>query len=210
VPAPYFAEGLADVGNRLFQLTWQHGLVFVYDRATLGRVGELRYTGEGWGLCHDGAAFVMSNGSDTLTLRDTRTFAVTRSVRVTRDGSPVSQLNELECVGKDVYANVWMTDTIVRIDPSNGRVTATIDAAGLLSPMERAGVDVLNGIAYDPADGTLPHHRQALAARVPGPLRPRTPIARTRTRYKNKGPAAQTRHRASEPVEPQFNRSVDQ
>lgn len=155
VPAPYFAEGLADIGNRLYQLTWQHGLVFVYDRATLGRVGELRYTGEGWGLCHDGASLVMSNGSDTLTVRDPKTFAITRSVRVTNGGRPVSQLNELECVGKDIYANVWMTDTIVRIDPSTGRVTATIDASGLLSPMERGGVDVLNGIAYDPADKTF-------------------------------------------------------
>ncbi len=155
VPAPYFAEGLADVGNRLFQLTWQHGQVFVYDRSTFGRVGEFRYQGEGWGLCHDGKSLVMSNGSDSLTLHSPRTFEVERTVRVTMDGKPLHQLNELECVGTDVYANVWQTDTIVRIDLATGRVTARIDAGGLLSPAERLGVDVLNGIAYDPADQTF-------------------------------------------------------
>ncbi len=155
VPAPYFAEGLADLGNRLFQLTWQHGRVFVYDRSTFGRVGELSYDGEGWGLCHDGEAFVMSDGSDTLTVRNPADFAVRRQVRVALNGRPLSQLNELECVGTDVYANVWQTDTIVRIDAATGRVTARIDASGLLTPAERQGTDVLNGIAYDPADGTF-------------------------------------------------------
>lgn len=155
IPAPYFAEGLADVGNRLFQLTWQHGRVFVYDRNTFGRVGEFGYEGEGWGLCHDGTSLVMSNGSDTLRFHSPRTFAVERTVRVTMDGKPLHQLNELECVGADVYANVWQTDTIVRIDPRTGRVTARIDATGLLTPAERQGVDVLNGIAYDPADQTF-------------------------------------------------------
>jgi glutamine cyclotransferase len=155
VPAPYFAEGLADVGNRLFQLTWQHGRVFVYDKSTFNRVGELGYQGEGWGLCHDGRSLVMSNGSDALTVRDPKTFAVTRTIRVTQAGRPLGRLNELECVGGDIYANVWTTDTIVRIDGTTGRVVARIDAAGLLSPAERLGADVLNGIAYDPADRTF-------------------------------------------------------
>lgn len=155
VAPPYFAEGLADVGNRLFQLTWQHGQVFVYDKATLNRVGEHRYDGEGWGLCHDGQALVMSNGSDTLTIRDPKSFAATRSVKVTQAGRPLGNLNELECVGPDVYANVWMTDQIVRINPKTGEVSARIDASGLLTPAERLGVDVLNGIAYDPADQTF-------------------------------------------------------
>lgn len=155
VPGPYFAEGLADVGNRLFQLTWQHGRVFVYDKNTLNRVGELGYEGEGWGLCHDGRALVMSNGSGTLTVRSPETFAVSRTVKVTEAGRPVDRLNELECVGSDVYANVWTTDTIVRIDMKTGQVTASIDASGLLTPAERLGVDVLNGIAYDPADRTF-------------------------------------------------------
>jgi len=155
IPAPYFAEGLADVGNRLFQLTWQHGRVFVYDKSTFNRVGELSYQGEGWGLCHDGRSLIMSNGSDVLTARDPKTFAVTRSIRVTQAGRPLDRLNELECVAGDIYANVWTTDTIVRIDGKTGHVTARIDAAGLLSPAERLGTDVLNGIAYDPADRTF-------------------------------------------------------
>lgn len=155
VPAPYFAEGLADVGNRLFQLTWQHGRVFVYDKSTLNRVGEHGYDGEGWGLCHDGRALIMSNGSDALTVRSPGTFAVTRTVKVTEAGRPMGRLNELECVDGDVYANVWTTDTIVRIGMKTGQVSATIDASGLLTPAERLGTDVLNGIAYDPADKTF-------------------------------------------------------
>jgi glutamine cyclotransferase len=155
VAAPYFAEGLADVGPRLLQLTWQHGLAFVYDRQTLARTGEFPYTGEGWGLCHSGRALFMSDGSATLTERDPQTFAVRRAIRVVQDGAPVERLNELECVGGDVYANVWTTDTIVKIEAATGRVTARIDATGLLGPMDRLGVDVLNGIAHDPADGTF-------------------------------------------------------
>jgi glutamine cyclotransferase len=155
VPPPYFAEGLADVGNRLFQLTWQHGRVFVYDKSTFNRVGELGYEGEGWGLCHDGTSLVMSNGSDALTVRRPDTFAISRTVRVTLGGRPLDRLNELECVGGQVYANVWQTDSIVRIDMKTGRVTAQIDASGLLPAAERAGADVLNGIAYDPADKTF-------------------------------------------------------
>ena len=99
VPGPYFAEGLADVGNRLFQLTWQHGRVFVYDKNTLNRVGELGYEGEGWGLCHDGRALVMSNGSDALDrsrARDLRRDADRQGDR--RPGRPLDRLNELECV----------------------------------------------------------------------------------------------------------------
>ena len=113
------------------------------------------YQGEGWGLCHDGTSLIMSNGSDALTVREPRTFAVTRTLQVTEGGRPVPQLNELECVGREVYANVWTTDTIVRIDLETGRVTARIDASGLLAPIDRLGTDVLNGIAYDPADRTF-------------------------------------------------------
>jgi glutamine cyclotransferase len=155
VPPPYFAEGIADVGNRLFQLTWQHGRVFVYDKSTFNRVGEFAYEGEGWGLCHDGRSLVMSNGSDVLTERDPQTFALRRSIKVTQAGRPLDRLNELECVDGQIYANVWTTETIVRIDPKTGRVTARIDASGLLQPAERLGIDVLNGIAYDPADKTF-------------------------------------------------------
>lgn len=152
VPRPYFAEGLALVGDRLIQLTWQHGRAFVYDRRTFARQHEFTYQGEGWGLCYDGTSLVMSDGSANLTYRTPTDFTVTKTVRVTMNGRPLAQLNELECVDGSVYANVWQTDTIVRIDPGSGRVTQNINAANLLSPIERQGVDVLNGITYDPAD----------------------------------------------------------
>lgn len=146
----YWGEGLARVGDRLIQLTWRRETAFVYDLDTFERLGELTYEGEGWGLCYDGQRLVMSNGSDVLTFRDPETFAVTGSVAVTVDGSPLRRLNELECVNGDVYANVFLTDTIARIDPETGAVTGLIDAAGLLTPEERAQADVLNGIAHDP------------------------------------------------------------
>ncbi len=145
-----FAEGLARVVDRLIQLTWQQGVAFVYDLATLERLDQYSYTGEGWGLCYDGARLVMSDGSSSLTFRDPQTFVPTGTVSVTLDGRSIERLNELECVGDRVYANVWMTDEIVRIDPSTGHADAVIDASNLLAPSERLGADVLNGIAYDP------------------------------------------------------------
>ncbi len=151
VPQGFFAEGLALAGNRLVQLTWKEGIALVYSRDPLRRVGELRYEGEGWGLCHDGNhQFVMSDGSSRLSFRDQEDFHSERSVSVRLNGQPVRQLNELECVGNQVYANVWQTDTILRIDPRTGRVTGVIDASGLLTPEEQAKADVLNGIAYNP------------------------------------------------------------
>jgi len=143
------------VGDRLIQLTWQHGRAFVYDRGTFRRTGELSYRGEGWGLCYNDRELVMSDGSDRLTFRRPDDFGVIRTLPVTHDGRRLDNLNELECVGDDVYANVWMRDQIVRIDSRTGRVTAVIDAANLLSPLERQGVDVMNGIAYDPRDRTF-------------------------------------------------------
>jgi glutamine cyclotransferase len=155
VPPGFFAEGLALVGDRLIQLTWREGSAFVYSVASFERVAELRYEGEGWGLCFDGRRLVMSDGSDRLTFRDPRTLAATGRVAVRLDGRPLPQLNELECVGREVYANVWQSDEIVRIDPESGRVTAVIAAGGLLAPEERAKADVLNGIAYDAAKKTF-------------------------------------------------------
>jgi glutamine cyclotransferase len=151
----YFAEGLARVGDRLVQLTWQEGVALLYDLATFERRGELPYSGEGWGLCHDGRRLIMSDGSDALTFRDPATFAATGRVNVTLDGAPVPQLNELECVDGAVYANVYTTEEIVRIDPETGHVTTRIDASGLLTPPERMRVDVLNGIAYKPETKTF-------------------------------------------------------
>jgi glutamine cyclotransferase len=155
VAPPVFAEGLALVGDELIQLSWQDGRALRYDRRTFARRGEFSYRGEGWGLCHDGASLVMSDGSANLTIRKPSDFSISRVVTVTLDGRPLPALNELECVDGAVYANVWMRDRIVRIDPSSGRVTATIEVPPLLSPIEREGVDVLNGIAYDPGSKTF-------------------------------------------------------
>jgi glutamine cyclotransferase len=155
VPAPLFAEGLAVAGDTLIQLTWQHGRALVYDKRTFARQREFSYRGEGWGLCHNGSELVMSDGSDTLTFRKPSDFSVARTLRVTMDGQSLPQLNELECVDRSIYANVWMRDMIVRIDAATGRVTERIGAANLLSPMEKQGTDVLNGIAYDAKDQTF-------------------------------------------------------
>lgn len=149
LPRELFGEGLAQVEDRLVQLTWTSGIARIYQLDTLELVGEWRYSGEGWGLCHDGNRFVMSNGSTRLTFRDESTFAETGSVEVKLDGQPLDELNELECVNGRVYANVWRTDSIAEIDSATGNVTAWIDASGLLTPAERNQADVLNGIAWD-------------------------------------------------------------
>jgi glutaminyl-peptide cyclotransferase len=148
-----FGEGLALVGERLVQLTWREGVAHVYDRATFEPVGRFAYEGEGWGLCYDGRHLWMTDGSATLTRRDPQTFEPLGSVTVTLEGRPVTRLNELACVGQHVYANVWTTSSIVRIDPRSGRVVAHIDASALRpsDPRIRANPDaVMNGIAYDP------------------------------------------------------------
>jgi glutaminyl-peptide cyclotransferase len=150
-----FGEGLARVPGQLIQLTWTNRVALLYDEQTLRLQRSLPYEGEGWGLCYDGASLVMSDGTSRLAFRRPDTFAVERFVDVTLNGRRVGQLNELECVDGTVYANVWHRDTILRIDPANGRVLERIDASGLLSPRERAAADVLNGIAYDAGDGAF-------------------------------------------------------
>ncbi len=153
----YFGEGLARVGPELIQLTWHEGVAFVYDLDTFELLRTLEYDGEGWGLCYDGEALFMSNGSAILHRRDPDSFEILESYEVTLDGAPVRNLNELECVGEAVYANIFQTDRIVRIDKANGRVTAEIDASVLVPSAGRpAGVRaVLNGIAYHPDSGTF-------------------------------------------------------
>ena len=155
VDARYFAEGLAAVGDRLLQLTWQDGVAFEYDLESFTPRRELHYEGEGWGLCYDepNARLVMSDGSATLTFRDPQSFESVGTARVTRQGRAQRMLNELECVDGAVYANVWQTDELVRIDPQTGHVTAVINARGLLTAEELRFADVLNGIAYLPASG---------------------------------------------------------
>ena len=153
--ASIFSEGLAVIGPHLVQLTWKNGLVYQYDKQTLKRTREWGYSGEGWGACHDGRALVTSDGSTQLAFRDPATMAVQRKLVVMLGGAPVDDLNELECVGTTIYANVWNTDTIVSVEAATGAVTAVIDAAGLLTPAERARTDVLNGIAYDASTKTF-------------------------------------------------------
>ncbi|HZH22718.1 MAG TPA: glutaminyl-peptide cyclotransferase [Geodermatophilus sp.] len=148
LPGQLFGEGIAVAGDRIWQLTWQDGVVLEWDRATLTLRQQLPLDGEGWGLCNDGTRLVRSDGTDRLRFHDPVTFAETGSVTVTIDGEPVTQLNELECVDGQVWANVWPSDVLVRIDPASGQVTAAVDAAGLLDPEQRANADaVLNGIA---------------------------------------------------------------
>ncbi|MGH3822073.1 MAG: glutaminyl-peptide cyclotransferase [Pseudonocardiaceae bacterium] len=148
LPAPLFGEGLTVAGDRLWQLTWTNGVAIERDPATLTQRRHVEYQGEGWGLCYDGRQLVMSNGSDRLTFRDPVTFAPSGHVDVRLDGAPVSKLNELECAGGVVWANVYQTDRILRINPSTGAVTGVVDASGLFTPP--SSVEVLNGIAAIP------------------------------------------------------------
>lgn len=147
LPSGYFGEGLTVVGDRIWQLTWRDGVVLEWDRTTLRLLRQVPITGEGWGLCSQGTRLVRSDGTDLLRFQDPTTFAGTGSVRVTLDGEPLQEINELECVDGQVWANVWQTDRIVRIDPADGKVTAVVDASGLLSAAQKPGTDVLNGIA---------------------------------------------------------------
>lgn len=158
LPRDLFGEGLALVGERLIQLTWRERKALLYDRASLTKVGERAYDGEGWGLCFDGADLVMSDGSHRLSFRDPETFALRRQIAVKEGGRPLGGLNELECVGETVYANVWPTARIVRILKRNGLVEAEADAGGLLSAADRATLDreaIANGIAYDAGSRTF-------------------------------------------------------
>lgn len=149
LPGALFGEGVTLAGATLWQLTWKDETAFARDPRTLAEKRQVPYDGEGWGLCARQGRVVMSDGSDTLTFRDPDTFAVTGSVRLTSHHS--AQLNELDCAADgSVYANVWPTDHILRIDPATGAVLGDIDAGGLLKPTERAGTDVLNGIAQLP------------------------------------------------------------
>ena len=153
VPAQYFAEGLAMVGDELLQLTWQHKLGFVYDRATFKQKRTFTYPTEGWGIAYDGASqLVMSDGSDTLTFLDPKTFALGKKLRVFDAGRPVASLNELEWIEGEIWANVWMTDRIARISAKTGEVNAWIDLSTLFPRSQRMPpADELNGIAYDKA-----------------------------------------------------------
>lgn len=155
LPPTLFGEGLASVGSQLIQLTWTSGTARVYDRESFELVREHSYATQGWGLCNDGTRLVMSDGSSTLYFRDPNSFALEGQIEVLQSGQPRDRLNELECVGGKIYANVFETDWIVEIDPSTGAVTSAIDASGLLPAAERNRAGVLNGIAYRMGAGTF-------------------------------------------------------
>jgi len=155
VDRAHFAEGLAEWDGQLIQLTWQSNIAFVYDLANLEPRGTLRYRGEGWGLTRDREGLILSDGSEQLRFLDAKTFRETRRVRVTDRGAPVRDLNELEYIRGEIYANIWHSDRIARISPQSGRVTGWIDLRGLMSSYRLDAEAVLNGIAYDPANDRL-------------------------------------------------------
>jgi glutamine cyclotransferase len=156
VDQAHFAEGLADWKGQLVQLTWQSNVAFVYDLLSFAPRRTFSYTGEGWGLTHDQRRFILSDGSNQLRFLDPETFREIGRIAVTDRGTPVRDLNELEFVRGEVYANVWHTDRIARISPETGRVLGWIDLRGLLSPMYRLDAEaVLNGIAHDAGSNRL-------------------------------------------------------
>ena len=146
----YFAEGLARVGSELVQLTWKAGIAFVYDIETLELKTQHSYSGDGWGLCFDGESLFMSDGSSTIFERDPETFEVLSEITALQEGFTIPQLNELECVGRYIFANVYQTNRIVKIDKRSGEVVGEIDGYSLSLAAERPNeLDaVLNGIAY--------------------------------------------------------------
>ena len=156
LPAKYFGEGLTDWGSTLVQLTWLDHIAFVYDRFSFRQLRTLSYEGEGWGLTHNAKNLILSDGTATLRFLDPQTGKVLRKIVVKDHGRPVDQLNELEFVHGQIYANVWHTDRILRIAPNTGKVLGSIDLTGILPANETSDPEaVLNGIAWDPAHDRL-------------------------------------------------------
>jgi glutamine cyclotransferase len=152
----YFAEGLTAWGSTLVQLTWESHVAFVYDRFSFRLLRTFSYSGEGWGLTQDGKSLILSDGSDTLRFFDPATFREARRVSVNDHGKPVSEINELEFIHGEIYANIWHSDQIVRIAPGTGKVLGWIDLKGLLSSGDQTNPEaVLNGIAYDSSHDRL-------------------------------------------------------
>jgi glutamine cyclotransferase len=150
LPIQYFGEGLAVADDRIITLTWRHRIGFVWNLDDLSPITAFAYPGEGWGLAYDGSRLILSDGTATLRFLDPRTFVETGRITVTDQGQPVLRLNELEWIEGEVFANVWMSDRIARIDPATGHVVGWIDLTGLLpADARRPDTDVLNGIAWD-------------------------------------------------------------
>ncbi len=156
LPAEVFGEGITLFNDRIIQLTWISRKGYVYAKADFTLLREWSYPTEGWGLTHDNQRLIMSDGSATIYFRDPETFEEIGTIAVYDERGPVLNLNELEYVEGEIFANIWQTDRIARIDPATGAVRGWIDLSGLLGPEDRAQpVDVLNGIAYDPASRRL-------------------------------------------------------
>jgi glutamine cyclotransferase len=152
----YFGEGMTFLNNKVYQVTWQHQIGFIYDYQTFERLGQFNYEGEGWGLTTDGQSLILSDGSNRLRFLDPNNFRVIRTIAVTENGQPVRQLNELEYIKGEIYANIWHSTRIVTINPQTGAVTASMDCADLVSQSGAHDEEaVLNGIAYDEASGRL-------------------------------------------------------
>lgn len=155
IPPGQFGEGIVNWRNEIVSLTWTGGVGYRWNRRRLRRTGEWRYAGEGWGLTQNGAEIIMSDGTSELRFLDPATLAERRRIRVTHDGRPVEALNELEWVNGEIFANVWRTGFIVRIDPASGRVAGIVDLRPLAAENAGDTDQVLNGIAYDAAGDRL-------------------------------------------------------
>jgi glutamine cyclotransferase len=146
----YFGEGITIYKNKIIQLTWKSNLGFVYDKYSFKLLQEFNYPNEGWGITYDGNCLIMSDGTSTLHFLDPETFEEISQIEVYENGIPVTKINELEYVQGEIFANIWLTERIARIDPMTGQVTGWIDLKGILSPEDCSEkVDVLNGIAYN-------------------------------------------------------------
>jgi glutamine cyclotransferase len=156
IDGDYFAEGIAIFQGKIFQLTWESHKGFIYDQESFERLGEFTYEGEGWGLTHDGRSLIMSDGTNRIRFLDPVSLKVERKISVYDHNQPLMLLNELEYIKGEIYANIWHSDRIVRIDPANGKITGWIDLTGLLSSKgDCKQAEVLNGIAYEEASDRL-------------------------------------------------------
>jgi len=152
----FFGEGVTLYGNKIIQLTWQSHIGFVYDKYSFKLLQEFNYPDEGWGIAHDGKHLIMSDGTETLHFLDPETFEEISQIEVSANNIPVTRINELEYIQGEMYANIWQTERIARIDPLTGQVTGWINLKGILSPEDNnETVDVLNGIAYDAENDRL-------------------------------------------------------
>jgi len=151
LPPELFGEGIALLGGKIFQLTWKAGTGFIYDAHDFHLLRKFSYPGEGWGLTTDGRLLYMSDGTPEIRVLNPETLKEMRRIKVHDAASPVNELNELEFINGELFANIWQTDRIARISPRTGKVVGWVDLSGILSPMYRRTPDaVLNGIAYDP------------------------------------------------------------